>query len=330
MPPKKQEYYKKKEQDHVINVLLRDDGIVPLLEGDYEQPANVSLVPLLESDYEQPANVSLVPLLEGDYEQPANVSLVPLLEDDDDQASNHASNNNDEDITAFNSLTTLRNDIDLSPNHPLSDHDDIEVSNIIRHKEITKRSLNPLRLPLLVPASNNSNINSNNFSPLLSTPNNSNINHNNVSSGASQFDSIFGLNDGAIDSVHVQNPPRSALENLALQIINCDLNSNEGINWLKIANYRESINPQMEEIAAFVDESVTVHVLNRWLNATKMDELRAKIQWENFDIAMGGKVSSNIKEFEESGTEEFESSSIEEFEGSNTKESKGISNKLKY
>lgn len=99
-------------------------------------------------------------------------------------------------------LTTLRNDIDLSPNHPLSDHDDIEVSNIIRHKEITKRSLNPLRLPLLVPASNNSNINSNNFSPLLSTPNNSNINHNNVSSGASQFDSIFGLNDGAIDSVH--------------------------------------------------------------------------------------------------------------------------------
>ncbi|CAB4437292.1 unnamed protein product [Rhizophagus irregularis] len=48
-------------------------------------------------------------------------------------------------------------------------------------------------------------------------------------------------------------------------------------------------------------------------------------------------VSSNIKEFEESGresersdTEEFESSSIEEFEGSNTKESKGISNKLKY
>ncbi|CAB4478615.1 unnamed protein product [Rhizophagus irregularis] len=202
MPPKKQEYYKKKEQDHVINVLLRDDGIVPLLEGDYEQPANVSLVPLLESDYEQPANVSLVPLLEGDYEQPANVSLVPLLEDDDDQASNHASNNNDEDITAFNSLTTLRNDIDLSPNHPLSDHDDIEVSNIIRHKEITKRSLNPLRLPLLVPASNNSNINSNNFSPLLSTPNNSNINHNNVSSGASQFDSIFGLNDGAIDSVH--------------------------------------------------------------------------------------------------------------------------------
>ncbi|CAG8474443.1 12813_t:CDS:2 [Rhizophagus irregularis] len=120
MPPKKQEYvsvtalstkvntttlkhsYKKKEQDHVINILLRDDDIVPLLEGDYEQPANVSLVPLLEEgdyeqpanvllvpllegDYEQPANVSLIPLLEGDYEQPANVSLVPLLEDDDDQ-----------------------------------------------------------------------------------------------------------------------------------------------------------------------------------------------------------------------------------------------------
>lgn len=32
----------------------------------------------------------------------------------------------------------------------------------------------------------------------------------------------------------------------------------------------------MEEIAAFVDESVMVHVLNRWLNATKMDELRAQ------------------------------------------------------
>lgn len=42
--------YKKKEQDHVINVLLRDDGVVPLLEGDDEQPANVSLVPLLEDD----------------------------------------------------------------------------------------------------------------------------------------------------------------------------------------------------------------------------------------------------------------------------------------
>ncbi|PKY42327.1 hypothetical protein RhiirA4_456098 [Rhizophagus irregularis] len=35
-------------------------------------------------------------------------------------------------------------------------------------------------------------------------------------------------------------------------------------------------------------------------------------------------VSSNIEEFEESGTEEFESSSIEEFEESNTKKSKGI------
>ncbi|PKY61058.1 hypothetical protein RhiirA4_485532, partial [Rhizophagus irregularis] len=59
---------------------------------------------------------------------------------------------------------------------------------------------------------------------------------------------------------------------------------------------------------------------------------------ENLNIAIDGKVlcdirepevSSNIKEFEESGresersdTEEFESSSIEEFEGSNTKESK--------
>ncbi|PKC60433.1 hypothetical protein RhiirA1_468029 [Rhizophagus irregularis] len=51
-----------------------------------------------------------------------------------------------------------------------------------------------------------------------------------------------------------------------------------------------------------------------------------------FDIAMDqciGKVSSNIEEFEESGTEEFEgsgteefeSSSIDEFEGSYTKES---------
>ncbi|PKY34677.1 hypothetical protein RhiirB3_454625 [Rhizophagus irregularis] len=49
-------------------------------------------------------------------------------------------------------------------------------------------------------------------------------------------------------------------------------------------------------------------------------------------------VSSNIEEFEESGTgkfkgsgaKEFESSNIKEFEESNTKESKGISNKLKY
>ncbi|CAG8474461.1 12814_t:CDS:2 [Rhizophagus irregularis] len=176
-------------------------------------------------------------------------------------------------------LTTLRNDIDLSPNHPLSDHDDIEVSNIIRHKEITKRSLNPLRLPLLVPASNNSNINSNNFSPLLSTPNNSNINHNNVSSGASQFDSIFGLNDGAIDSVH------DDLQCLFLQthqpqcIIKMTKGTKMSVPMSSKSSKKESINPQMEEIAAFVDKSVTVHVLNRWLNATKMDELRAKIQW---------------------------------------------------
>ncbi|POG63258.1 hypothetical protein GLOIN_2v1784267 [Rhizophagus irregularis DAOM 181602=DAOM 197198] len=306
MPPKKQEYYKKKEQDHVINILLRDDDIVPLLEGDYEQPANVSLVPLLEGDYEQPANVSLLQIMH-------QITMMKILQ-------------------PLILLTTLRNDIDLSPNHPLSDHDDIEVSNIIRHKEITKRSLNPLRLPLLVPASNNSNINSNNFSPLLSTPNNSNINHNNVSSGASQFDSIFGLNDGAIDSVHVlmADGRRFTMPISSNSSTSVHHQDDKPVSTFGDFRNKESINPQMEEIAAFVDKSVTVHVLNRWLNATKMDELRAKIQWENFDIAMGGKVSSNIKEFEESGTEEFESSSIEKFEGSNTKESKGISNKLKY
>ncbi|POG62154.1 hypothetical protein GLOIN_2v1883089 [Rhizophagus irregularis DAOM 181602=DAOM 197198] len=57
---------------------------------------------------------------------------------------------------------------------------------------------------------------------------------------------------------------------------------------------------------------------------------------ESFDIAMDqyvGKalcdtkepeISSNIEEFEESGTEEFEISSIETFEESNTTKSKGL------
>lgn len=34
--------------------------------------------------------------------------------------------------------------------------------------------------------------------------------------------------------------------------------------------------PRKDEIVAFIDENATMDVLHRWLNATKMDELRAK------------------------------------------------------
>lgn len=33
---------------------------------------------------------------------------------------------------------------------------------------------------------------------------------------------------------------------------------------------------QKEEVVSYIDESVTLHVLNRWLSATNIDEMRAQ------------------------------------------------------
>lgn len=41
--------------------------------------------------------------------------------------------------------------------------------------------------------------------------------------------------------------------------------------------YRLTAGPlRKEEIISFVDETVTAHVLSRWLNATNVDELQAQ------------------------------------------------------
>ncbi|CAG8606307.1 3749_t:CDS:2, partial [Cetraspora pellucida] len=99
--------------------------------------------------------------------------------------------------------------------------------------------------------------------------------------------------------LRVRNPPRKVIENLVRQIIKCDLNSAEEIEWLQIATkhfgdfcnklinsveklveefkekrIRSITSPlQKEEIIVFVDESTTINMLNRWLSATNIDEL---------------------------------------------------------
>ncbi|CAG8736596.1 4222_t:CDS:2 [Cetraspora pellucida] len=102
--------------------------------------------------------------------------------------------------------------------------------------------------------------------------------------------------------LHVRNPPKKILEELVKQIIKCDLNSTEGVEWLHIAkrhfgnfynklingieelveNFKEQRNHpttsplQKEEIITFVDETATIYVLSQWLNATNTDELCAQ------------------------------------------------------
>ncbi|CAG8625361.1 3502_t:CDS:2, partial [Dentiscutata erythropus] len=98
----------------------------------------------------------------------------------------------------------------------------------------------------------------------------------------------------------VRNPHKSAFEELVQKIFKCELNSVEGIKWLHIAikHFRDFRNKlvnnvedlvgdfknqrsttgslQKEEIIAFVNESATVKVLERWLNATNIEELKAQ------------------------------------------------------
>ncbi|PKC67985.1 hypothetical protein RhiirA1_393268 [Rhizophagus irregularis] len=102
--------------------------------------------------------------------------------------------------------------------------------------------------------------------------------------------------------LRVRHPPKNAIQELVRQIFKCDLNSAEGIECLKVANKnlgdsrnklinsimelvksfneqrsRNTTEPlQKDEITKFVDESVTIHVLSRWLNATNIDELKAQ------------------------------------------------------
>ncbi|CAB4413876.1 unnamed protein product [Rhizophagus irregularis] len=103
--------------------------------------------------------------------------------------------------------------------------------------------------------------------------------------------------------LRVRNPPKRALEELVQQIIKCDLNSAEGLEWLRIGNRQfgdfrnkfldgieklvdslkekrkgqgipETILPRKEDIADFVDEEITKNTLRRWLSAMKINDLR--------------------------------------------------------
>ncbi|CAG8756731.1 12720_t:CDS:2, partial [Dentiscutata erythropus] len=98
--------------------------------------------------------------------------------------------------------------------------------------------------------------------------------------------------------LHVRNSRKGIFEELVLKIFSCELNSTEGVEYLHIANRhfdnfinslvnniidlisdfketRSMTGPlQKEEILAFIDESATSHMLNRWLNATNVNELK--------------------------------------------------------
>ncbi|PKY41974.1 hypothetical protein RhiirA4_455686, partial [Rhizophagus irregularis] len=105
--------------------------------------------------------------------------------------------------------------------------------------------------------------------------------------------------------LHIRNPKKCVYEDLVRQIFNCDLNSTgEGIDWLWTANRQfgdfrnkfldsiedlindfkenrasENTNLPLTEgkvISSFVNESYTLNILQRWLNATNMTELKAQ------------------------------------------------------
>ncbi|RIA84045.1 hypothetical protein C1645_832838, partial [Glomus cerebriforme] len=103
--------------------------------------------------------------------------------------------------------------------------------------------------------------------------------------------------------LRVQNPKKSAFEDLVQQIFGCDLNSAEGIDWLHTANrnfsdfhnkfldnVEETVNMLKEKrakegnmthleeskIIIFVDKSLMKDLLQKWLNATNMSELKAQ------------------------------------------------------
>ncbi|CAB4410279.1 unnamed protein product [Rhizophagus irregularis] len=106
--------------------------------------------------------------------------------------------------------------------------------------------------------------------------------------------------------LRVRNPPKRALEELVQQIIKCDLNSAEGLEWLRIGNRQfgdfrnkfldgikklvyslkekrkgqgipETILPRKEDIADFVDEEITKNTLRLWLSAVKINDLRENL-----------------------------------------------------
>ncbi|RIA78827.1 hypothetical protein C1645_842250 [Glomus cerebriforme] len=102
--------------------------------------------------------------------------------------------------------------------------------------------------------------------------------------------------------LQVQNSEKSVFEDLVQQIFGCDLNSAEGIDWLRTANrnfsnfhnkfldnVEEIVNILKEkrlkgnmtcleesEIIMFIDESLTKDLLQKWLNVTNMSELKAQ------------------------------------------------------
>ncbi|GES93354.1 hypothetical protein GLOIN_2v1886077 [Rhizophagus clarus] len=101
--------------------------------------------------------------------------------------------------------------------------------------------------------------------------------------------------------LRIRDPHKSAIEDLVRQVIKCDLNSVDGIEWLRIGNrhfgdfrnklldgiesliesFKETRNdsttlPRKEEVDKFIDEETTKIVLRRWLNATRLDELKAE------------------------------------------------------
>ncbi|PKC00982.1 hypothetical protein RhiirA5_382069 [Rhizophagus irregularis] len=103
--------------------------------------------------------------------------------------------------------------------------------------------------------------------------------------------------------LRIRIPKKCVYEDLVRQIFNCDLNSTEGIDWLRTANrqfgdFRNKFLDSIEdlindfkenrasentnlpltegEVISFVNESYTLNILQRWLNATNMTELKAQ------------------------------------------------------
>ncbi|GES80885.1 hypothetical protein GLOIN_2v1840951 [Rhizophagus clarus] len=104
--------------------------------------------------------------------------------------------------------------------------------------------------------------------------------------------------------LRVRNPEKNVFEDLVRQIFNCNLNSTEGIELLRAANrnfsdfrnkfldhIEETVNEfkkkrsrgngnnrplEENEVILFVDEALTMNVLQRWLNATNINELKVQ------------------------------------------------------
>lgn len=172
---------------------------------------------------------------------------------------------NNNDTTNTNFLTPRRENVDLSPSN-----DNIEISDVTRCNNLDDGVIASQMSPDVLQLANN--MHSSQIADVgRFTPNSSIVVQNQYGEVRDLFTNYFinhriFINKNLSQKAHhdfleelkclflrVRNPPRSALEDLVSQFIECDLNSAEGIDWLRTANknfddFRKNLTNSIEEL----------------------------------------------------------------------------------